>query len=341
MTHITTLELFAGAGGLASGLEKAGFFHLALNEFNADACATLRLNRPAWNIIEGDIHTISWEKFKNQIHLLAGGFPCQAFSHSGKRLGFEDTRGTLFYEFARSIQETKPLCFLAENVTGLLSHDKGNTINTILNAFSDLGYHVYPPLLLNANNYEVAQKRERIFIFGVQKQLQSYFHFNAPQSFPKLVLKDIFFPGQYYSSPLADFTGAQYSARRKEYFQYVPEGGNWRNLDIEQQKAYMGNMFYAKGGRTGVLKRLSYNEPAVTLLTSPAQTQTERCHPTELRPLSIREYARIQSFPDEWQFKGSIASQYRQIGNAVAVNLAWHLGEDIMAQIKNYLKNYT
>ncbi len=98
----------------------------------------------------------------------------------------------------------------------------------------------------------------------------------------------------------------------------------------------MGKMFFSGGGKTGILKRLSLKEPSVTILTSPSQKQTERCHPTEVRPLNIRESARIQSFPDDWKFSGSISSQYKQIGNAVPVNLAFHVGEYILSQINNF-----
>lgn len=333
---ITSLELFAGAGGLALGLEKAGFKTLALNEFDKNACQTLRHNRPDWNVIEGDIHDINFKGFEGKIDLLSGGFPCQAFSHSGKRLGFEDTRGTLFYEFARAIKEIEPTCFLAENVKGLLSHDNGNTIKTIIDVFSDLGYFVFSPLLLNANDYEVAQKRERIFLFGVKKELKKEFTFNEPVKKNKITLRDIFEKNIYYSQPIPFSKGVNYSDSKRKIFEKIPPGGYWRNLSVDEQKKYMGKMFDSGGGKTGVLRRLSLDEASLTLLTSPSQKQTERCHPLEVRPLNIREYARIQSFPDEWIFSGSISSQYKQIGNAVPVNLAYHVGLNIINQIKKY-----
>jgi len=335
---ITSLELFAGAGGLALGLEKAGFKTLALNEFDKNACQTLRNNRPNWNVIEGDIHKVNFKNFEGKIDLLSGGFPCQAFSHSGKRLGFEDTRGTLFYEFARAIKEIKPTCFLAENVKGLLSHDNGNTIKTIIDVFSDLGYFVFSPLLLNANDYEVAQKRERIFLFGVKKDLKKEFTFNEPVKKNKITLRDIFEKNDYYLQPIPSSKGVNYSEVKKKIFEKIPPGGYWRSLNIDEQKLYMGKMFDSGGGKTGVLRRLSLDEPSLTLLTSPSQKQTERCHPLEIRPLNIREYARIQSFPDDWIFSGSISSQYKQIGNAVPVNLAYHIGLNIINQLIKYKK---
>lgn len=331
---ITTIELFAGAGGMALGLEKAGFHNIALNEFDKDSCETLRVNRPQWNIIHNDISKVCWKSYKDKVDMIAGGFPCQSFSYSGKKLGLEDTRGTLFYEFARTIKETSPLCFLAENVKGLLTHDNGKTIKIILETFENLGYHVFNPLLLNSNNYNVAQKRERIFIFGVKKAMSHLFNFDVIEQHKPIVLRDVLLPGEFYNTHILDKTGMQYSEKKKKYFELIPEGGNWKSLPIDLQKEYMGSMFYSEGGKTGILKRLSYNEPSVTILTSPSQKQTERCHPKENRPLNIRESARIQSFPDEWKFMGSISSQYRQIGNAVPVNLAYHIGQYIISQIK-------
>jgi DNA (cytosine-5)-methyltransferase 1 len=115
----------------------------------------------------------------------------------------------------------------------------------------------------------------------------------------------------------------------------IPEGGYWRDLPEKLQKSYMGASFYLGGGKTGMARRLSWNEPSLTLTCNPAQKQTERCHPSETRPLNVREYARIQSFPDSWKFCGSVASQYKQIGNAVPVNLGFHIGRALIAILDN------
>lgn len=336
---INNIELFAGAGGMALGLEKAGFEHVLLNEFDKNACKTLKKNRPKWKILEQDIKDVNWKEHINtQVDLISGGFPCQSFSHSGKRLGLEDTRGTLFYEFARCIKSVQPTCFLAENVKGLLTHDNGKTIELIIKTFEELGYYVFKPLLLNSNNYEVAQKRERIFLFGVKKGLKEYFTFDNIPKFKPLVLKDVLLSGDYYPNKNKETLGHNYSKSKKDYFDLIPEGGNWKSLPLDLQKKYLGNMFESGGGKTGILKRLSFNEASVTILTSPSQKQTERCHPTETRPLTIRETARIQSFPDNWIFEGSVSSQYKQIGNAVPVNLAKNIGLYIYNQIENFKK---
>lgn len=331
MNNFTTIELFAGAGGMALGMEKAGFHHLLLNDFDKSACQTLQHNRPNWNVITGDVKAISFKEYLGKVDLVTGGFPCQAFSYSGKRLGFEDTRGTLFYEFARCIKETQPKCFMAENVKGLLKHENGKTLEVIINTFKDLGYKVYEPTVINSNNYDVAQKRERIIIFGVRKDLEEKIPWEMPPIANSPVLKDIFYSGNYFSSDVSSIKsiGSEYSSYKKQLYSYIGQGENWRKLPVVLQEKYMGAMFHSGGGKTGVLARLSMNKPGLTILTSPSQKQTERCHPLEDRPLNVRESARVQSFPDNWEFKGSISNQYKQIGNAVPVEMAYHLGKKI------------
>lgn len=126
------LELFAGAGGLAIGLEKAGIKCVGLNEIDKWACQTLRKNRPNWKVIEGDIRELSFHDFKGKVDIVTGGFPCQAFSYAGKKLGLKDARGTLFYEFARAVKEVQPAICIGENVKGLLNHEKGDTLRGMM-----------------------------------------------------------------------------------------------------------------------------------------------------------------------------------------------------------------
>jgi len=332
----SVVELFAGAGGLALGLEIAGFSTKAVLENNKWACATLRKNRPSWNVIENDIVKISENKletyidFECEVDLLSGGYPCQSFSYAGKKLGLEDTRGTLFYSYAEILKELKPKIFLAENVKGLVSHDNGRTLQTMIDVFSDVGYKVYHKVL-NAVNYEVAQKRERVVIIGVRNDIREQigfdFEFPAPL-IKKLKLKDIL---QDVPSSLC----ATYSDKKKEIFALISQGGCWRDLPDKIAREYLGGSYHLGGGKTGIARRMSWEESGLTVLCTPAQKQTDRCHPDELRPFSVRENARIQSFPDNWEFAGSQAEQYKQIGNAVPVNLAKHIG----LSIKNYLDN--
>lgn len=325
-----SIELFAGAGGLAIGLEKAGFQAVALNEWDKYACQTLRINRPQWNVLEGDIQQINFKEFKN-IDLISGGFPCQAFSYAGKQLGFEDTRGTLFFEFARAIKEIQPKIFLAENVRGLLEHDQGKTLATIKSVIADLGYTLIEPRILKAIFYQVPQKRERLFLVGIRHDLVRYLGFTWPAPCKRIfVLRDALKAGELYPVDVPNSQGQQYPKRKAEIFQYVPQGGCWRDLPDELQREYMQGSYFLGGGKTGMARRLSWDAPSLTLTCSPAQKQTERCHPEEHRPLTVREYARIQTFPDDWVFYGSVAQQYKQIGNAVPVNLGYAVGRRLI-----------
>lgn len=313
----TVLELFAGAGGMALGLEKAGLKSVLLNEIDSHACKTLRKNRPEWNVVEGDVSKVDFTPYRNTVDVLAGGFPCQAFSYAGKKLGFEDTRGTLFFEFARAVKEINPKVLLAENVRGLLNHDDGRTLDTIKSIITDLGYTLFEPRVLKAIFYKVPQKRERLIIVAVRNDLANGIDYEWPSSYNKiLTLKDALKKGELYDSDVPESEGQKYPKRKAEILSMVPPGGYWRDLPEDIQKEYMLKSFYLGGGKTGMARRLSWDEPSLTLTCAPAQKQTERCHPEETRPLTVREYARIQTFPDDWVFEGPMSAKYKQIGNA-------------------------
>ena len=257
----------------------------------------------------------------NNIDVVSGGFPCQPFSYAGKSLGMEDSRGTLFYDFARVVEKLNPKLILAENVKGLLKHNNGNTFTIIKNTFAELGYKVSYKVL-NAWDYGVAQKRERLVLIGVRNDINFNYSFPKPIS-PKLVLKDVL-------QNVPSSQGYKYPEYKQKVFALVPQGGCHRNLPTDIAKEYMGKSYYLGGGKTGIARRIAWNEPSLTLTTSPMQKQTDRCHPDETRPFTVREYARIQSFPDSWEFSGGLASQYKQIGNAVPVNMAYYIGLSII-----------
>lgn len=323
------LELFAGAGGLAIGLEKAGLKCVALNEIDRWAAETLRINRPQWNVIEDDVKNVSFEDYKGSVDVVTGGFPCQAFSYAGKKLGLQDARGTLFYEFARAVQETQPAICIGENVRGLLNHDGGRTLKGMISILDEIGYRVLEPRVLKAIYYKVPQKRERLIIVGIRKDLDVDFAYPSPHS--KIYsLSDALKKGELYDSDVPESNGSKYPESKKKVLDLVPPGGYWRDLPLDIQKEYMQKSFYLGGGKTGMARRISWDEPCLTLTCSPAQKQTERCHPDETRPFTVREYARIQTFPDEWKFAGSVSAQYKQIGNAVPVNLAYAIGSEIV-----------
>ena len=328
----TSIELFAGAGGLALGMHLAGFRHVLLNEMDAMACQTLRTNHPEWNVLEGDIHTIDFTPLRGRIDFLSGGFPCQAFSYAGKKGGLNDTRGTLFFELARAVKEIQPKVFMAENVKGLLSHDDGKTLEVIRNAIDELGYTLVEPRVMKAIMYQVPQKRERLILIAIRNDIyETGVEFRWPNPYHRIMtLRDAFFSGELFENDVPESEGQLYPAKKARVMAMVPEGGDWRDLPVEEQKKYMGGSFYLGGGKTGMARRLSLDEPSLTLTCAPAQKQTERCHPTETRPLTVREYARIQTFPDNWEFSGSISDKYKQIGNAVPVNLAFAIGRSLI-----------
>lgn len=331
----TCIELFAGAGGFALGLEKAGFKCSKLNEIDRWACKTLRRNRANWNVVEADVRELDFKEYAGKVNVVTGGFPCQAFSYAGKQLGFEDARGTLFFEFARCVKEAKPLICFGENVRGLVQHDDGKTLKGMVSVLEEIGYKVLPPQILKAIFHRVPQKRERLLIIGIRKDIE------IPFEFPKLnkeiySLKDALKKGRLYNCNVPYSKGQNYPKRKKEILDLVPPGGYWRDLPIKLQKEYMQGSFYLGGGKTGMARRISWDEPCLTLTCSPAQKQTERCHPDETRPFTVREYARIQTFPDEWEFEGSVSQQYKQIGNAVPVNLAEEIGKSLIKALNSY-----
>lgn len=331
LREYTSVELFAGAGGLAIGMHKAGFKHVLLNEMNYKACETLRLNQPHWNVLECDIHKVDFTPLRDKVDFLSGGFPCQAFSYAGKRGGLSDTRGTLFFELARAVREIRPKVFMGENVKGLLSHDEGRTLQIIRNAIAELGYTLVEPRVLKAIMYQVPQKRERLILVAIRNDIAPLVEFHWPEPCHRvLTLNDAFKKGVLYDCDVPQSDGQIYPEKKRKVLELVPEGGDWRDLPDTVAREYMGGSYLLGGGKTGMARRLAMDEPSLTLTCAPAQKQTERCHPKETRPLSVREYARIQTFPDSWLFRGTLSDQYKQIGNAVPVNLAWAVGRSIM-----------
>ena len=333
---LTSIELFAGAGGLALGLEQAGFKHLACIDNYKEAADTMRANRPNWNVMCEDVADTASRDLekefkikKGELDLLSGGAPCQSFSYAGKRLGLEDVRGTMFYHYATFLHKLQPKMFLFENVKGLLNHDGGKTYETILNIFEDEGY-VTEHKVLNAWDYGCPQKRERLITIGIRKDLigKASFLYPKPHEY-KPVIRDV----KLDSNPTKEECQF-YSEYKTNIYKLVPPGGYWRDIDPEIAKEYMKGSWYLGGGKTGMLRRMSLDEPSLTVLTSPAMKQTDRCHPIEVRPFTYRENARFQTFPDDWVFCGKLSDKYRQIGNAVPVNLAKEIGISIV----NYLK---
>lgn len=323
----TFIEVCSGCGGLSSGFIKAGFKPILLNEIEKTFCETLKKNHPGVLIENCSMTDLDLTPYKGKVDILQGGVPCQAFSHAGERKGLDDPRGQLIVQFNKLINDCEPKMFLVENVKGLTTHNGGKTLIDILKMFENDGkYKVYHKVL-NAKDYDVPQKRERILIIGVKTNIDTEFIY-PPKSDKIVVLSDVL-------TDVPESIGAKYPKSKEDVMKLVPQGGCWINLPEDIQQQYMGEKSLAAGGgKRGIARRLAMDAPSLTLTTSPCQKQTERCHPIETRPLNVREYARIQTFPDSYDFIGSMNNQYKQIGNAVPVNLAYAMAK----QIKEFLQ---
>ena len=211
----TSVELFAGGGGLALGLSLAGFSHVLLNEFDHSACNTLRINNPEWSVVEGDVRKVDFTPLRDKVDFLSGGFPCQAFSYAGKQGGFDDARGTLFFELARAVREINPKVFMCENVKGLSSHDNGRTFKTIKNIIAELGYTLVTPRVLKAVMYQVPQKRERLILIAIRNDLAERVSFRWPSAYTQvLTLRDAFYKSVIYDKDVPHSEGVKYPLKK-------------------------------------------------------------------------------------------------------------------------------
>lgn len=348
------ISLFSGAMGLDIGLTKAGLSVKVGQDFENSCVATMKAN--GHNVLGGDIREIQPQQMLDiaglkpgEPFLICGGPPCQPFSTAGKRLGINDPRGSLFMDFIRMIDAIRPRFFIMENVKGLMSaplkhiplsqrddksvmnDSKGTVLDVVLSEFDKLGYKtVYG--VLDAVNYGVPQFRERFVLIGSREREDIFLPF--PTNFQ--MHQDPNYRWVSLRSAIADLESdpgecASFSADRMDFLRLVPEGGNWRSLPNHLIEEAMGGAYQSGGGKVGFYRRLSYDQPSPTLVTSPVQKASMLCHPTQNRPLSVREYARIQQFPDDWQITGTMVAKYRQIGNAVPVGLAKALGKAIIS----------
>lgn len=356
---IPFISLFSGAMGLDIGLERAGFEPRVAVEFDQEAVRTIRHNMPSLPVIDRSItETNADELFSlgnfnscesKDLPLVVGGPPCQAFSVFGKRRGTADERGQMLFEFHRIVKETNPHVFIMENVRGLLSMStipksnrnypdddprraKGSLLNEFMGSFRKIGYSV-DCFVVNSVNYGAPQIRERVILIGNRHNRRVDFpeprfsnrkEDNLP---PFRTLGDAI--GEGFVDPDPDIM--DFSPRKLKYLKMVPEGGNWRSLPEKIQRESMGKTFYLKGGRSAYWRRLSFNFPSPTVVTMPNHAGTSMCHPTETRAISVGEAAAIQEFPKDWEFQGTPAAKFRQIGNAVPPRLGEVAGEVVRA----------
>lgn len=369
---LISISLFAGAFGLDLGMEQAGFHTVNVVEIDPDAVKTIALNRPHLFecAVPRDIQQVSSQILLEQagrvlgigrslrageVDIVTGGPPCQPFSTAGKRASVGDPRGSLFMDFIRIVEEVQPRFFVMENVKGLLSapirhrpHNQrgldfpplepdempGSALQVVLAEMKRIGYEVNYGLL-NAADYGVPQVRERVIFIGsrdgqsVTLPLPIYSE-KGIRGLPKWRTLKHALEGLVDTQP----EYIPYSESRIQYLRLLKAGQNWRYLPDELKKEAMGGAYQSGGGKVGFYRRLSWDKPSPTVTTSPQQKATDMCHPEQLRPLSVRESARIQTFPDDWIFYGSTASKYRQIGNAVPVLLAQAIGEYLHKRLK-------
>lgn len=358
-SNLNAISLFSGAMGLDLGVEAAGFKIKVCVEMDKWASETIRRNTDI-PVIEKDINLVSSEEIlktakigKENVDLVVGGPPCQAFSTAGKQRGLSDFRGSCIIQYLRVISEIRPKYFIFENVRGILNaklnfvpeeymeydsikNEEGSVIAFLKQEFKKLGYSV-SYALLNAANYGVPEKRERIIMIG-------HIGERVPIPSPTHSEDGSFGTKKWITlrEAIDDIQGKEMRfiplrPKVEKYMKMLSAGQNWTDLSPEIAKEAMGKAYELSGGKTGFLRRLSYDEPAPTLVTSPTMPATQLCHPVELRPLSIEEYARIQQFPDFWIFEGKIESIYKQIGNAVPIGLGKAAAEQIIRHMKGEL----
>lgn len=305
-----------------------------------------------------------------QVDLLVGGPPCQSFSTAGRRRTTQDPRGTLLWQFLRYVEVLRPRFFLMENVRGLLSAalqhrpiaerpekggsplDRDEMPGSVVRLFAEdlegmegASYHA-DCFEVNAVNYGAPQLRERVLFIG--NRYNDLVDFPNPTHGPttknngQQSLSDELQPQLRPWSTLGDAIGElndpgdiimDFSPRKKRFLSLVPPGSNWRSLPVEVQQESMGRAWHAKGGRSGWWRRLNFDLPCPTLVTMPNHAGTSLCHPTETRALTLREYALVQEFPPDWEFRGTPSEQYAQAGNAVPVRLGKVAGNVIVAHL--------
>lgn len=353
-TDLPVISLFSGALGLDLGLEAAGFRVRVAVECNRFAADTIRKNRPDVALIQRRIEDVSTDEILEAAGLrpgepavVTGGPSCQAFSTAGQRGSVKDPRGTMFREFLRVVREARPRFFVMENVRGVLSaavhhrplkdrgpghpplsadEELGSAFVLIVRELRETGYSVAFDLL-NSADFGVPQTRERVVFIGSRDGEV----LEGPERTHARVPTDDRKPWVTLGEALHDLEDPEPAylelpSGKKKFMRHIPAGGNWRALPARMQAEALGGAFTSWGGRVGFFRRLSWDKPAPALTTRPDSKATMLCHPSELRALSVREYARVQQFPDGWDFAGGTPQKYTQIGNAVPVGLGKAVG---------------
>jgi DNA (cytosine-5)-methyltransferase 1 len=360
--NLKALSFFSGCMGLDLGLEKEGIKVLLACEVDPVARKTIEINRPDIALI-GDIRDYSAATIREkaglspieEIDVIVGGPPCQAFSSAGKRQGFNDDRGNVFLTFINLIAELRPKFAVIENVRGLLSaplnhrphemrgtnfpflsHDeqRGGALLFITQRLREAGYSISFNLY-NAANFGSPQKRERVIIACSRDGEK------LPYLTPTHAEKSLYMLPQWRTLrevleglPKDEHHFVKFPEKRLKYYRLLKPGQHWRDLPVELHQEALGASYHAGGGKTGFYRRLAWDKPSPTLVTHPAMPATDLAHPEEDRPLSIEEYKRIQEFPDDWIVAGSLLDQYRQVGNAVPCSMGRAIARMLLTHLK-------
>jgi DNA (cytosine-5)-methyltransferase 1 len=329
VTVLRLVSLFSGCGGMDLGFIQCGYKIVFANDIDNDAVQTYRAN--LGDIVQKDIREIHEDEIPD-CDVLTAGFPCQPFSSAGKRRGVADERGTLFHECIRIIKRKKPKVVVFENVRGILSiknKDGSKLIHTIEQLMNDCGYHV-DYKLLKASDYGVPQNRYRVFIVGFRKDLRKRFVFPKPIKSDKLTLKDAL---ANIDSTLPNNEHWKLSPQSQEIVPYIKEGGSWKDIPYDKLPTRMKHIRdnIRKYKSPNFYRRYSWNEICGTITAAATPENCGILHPTENRRFTVREIARIQSFPDNFIFEASsIAGKYKIIGNAVPPKLAYVIAKRIL-----------
>ncbi|WP_223701715.1 DNA cytosine methyltransferase [Sutcliffiella deserti] len=324
------VSLFSGCGGMDLGFKQAGFDIVFANDIDNDAVVTYREN--IGEIIQKDIREIHEDEIP-ECDILVGGFPCQPFSSAGNRKGVADERGTLFHETIRIIKKKQPKVILFENVRGILSiknEDGSKLIDEIERIMFEEGYYV-DYKLLKASDYGVPQNRYRVIIVGIRKDLNKRFEFPKPFQADNLTLSSVL---ENLHPNLPNNEHWRLSPQSKEIIPFIKEGGSWKDIPYdklpERMKRIRDNIKKYKS--PNFYRRYSRNEICGTITAAATPENCGIIHPTEDRRFTVREVARIQSFPDDFVFKANnISGKYKVIGNAVPPKLAFVLAIQILA----------
>lgn len=363
LPKLKALSFFSGAMGLDLGLEKAGINVLLACEVDKHCRTTIETNRPdlallgdVWQYSAQDIREAAGLSETDEIDVIVGGPPCQAFSTAGARRGFQDVRGNVFLKYIDLLLELNPKYAVIENVRGLLSaplahrphaergeewapgfeEKPGGALLHIIERLRSGGYGVSFNLY-NAANFGVPQVRERVVLI-CSRDGTKLPHLNPTHS------QDESFGLPKWKTFREALDGVEalgcdhvnFPEDRLRYYRLLGPGQYWKHLPDSLQKEALGKSYYAGGGKTGFLRRMAWDKPSCTLVTSPNMPATDICHPVENRPLSIQEYKRLQMFPDNWQLGGKLVDQYRQVGNAVPGGLGEAVGRAILAHMEGH-----